>query len=197
MPRPCDVTVPAAISSALADVDRVDTLIVNAGRCETGPIDGPDAGSIWRRVMAVNLDGAFNTLRVAGPRISAGGRVVLVSSGLGRRGRAGYTAYTAAKHGVLGLCRALALEWAPRGITVNAVCPGWVETAMALADIGRAAEQAGEPPAAVRARAEAGIPLGRFVTADEVAGLIAWLTSADAGMITGQAHGISGGEVIG
>jgi NAD(P)-dependent dehydrogenase (short-subunit alcohol dehydrogenase family) len=97
----------------------------------------------------------------------------------------------------MGLAKALALEWAPRRITVNAVCPGWVDTVMARADIGRAAERQGVPPTQARAAAEAGIPLGRFVTPDEVAGLVEWLASAEAGMITGQAYGISGGEVIG
>lgn len=197
LPRPCDVTQPASIDAALGDVERVDTVIVNAGLCETGPIDAPDAEAIWRRVMAVNLDGAFNTLRVVGPRIVAGGRVVLVSSGLGHRGRPRYAAYTAAKHGVLGLCKALALEWAPRGITVNAVSPGWVDTTMARSDVARSAERLGEAPEAFRARAEEAIPLGRFVAADEVAALITWLTSDAARMITGQSYGISGGEVMG
>lgn len=191
------MTVPTAIASVLADVSRIDTLVVNAGRCETAAIDHADAPAVWRRVMAVNLDGAFHTLRAASERLVDGGRVVLVSSGLGRRGRPEYAAYTAAKHGVLGLCKALALEWAPRRITVNAVCPGWVDTDMARGDVARTAAQNGEPTAAFRARAEAGIPLGRFVSADEVAALIGWLASADAGMITGQAYGISGGEVMG
>ena len=197
VPRSCDVTQPAALAQALEGFDRLDAIVVNAGRCETAGMDDVEAEAVWRRVMAVNLDGAFNTLRIAGPKLREGGRVVLVSSGLGRRGRAGYAAYTAAKHGVIGLARALALEWAPRRVTVNAICPGWVDTAMARGDLGKAAERAGIPPSQARAAAEAGIPLGRFVEADEVAALVGWLTSPDAGMITWQAYGISGGEVIG
>lgn len=196
-PRPCDVTDPGALARALGDVDRLDAIVVNAGRCEAAQMDDAEAEAVWRRVMAVNLDGAFNTLRVAGPKLRAGGRVVLVSSGLGRRGRAGYAAYTAAKHGVIGLARALALEWAPRRVTVNAICPGWVDTAMARGDLGKAAERAGIPPSDARSAAEAAIPLGRFVDADEVAALVSWLCAPSAGMITGQAYGISGGEVIG
>lgn len=200
-PAPCDVTAPDALAAALAAAldggDRVAAVIVNAGLCDTAPLADPASAAVWRRVMAVNLDGAFNTLRAVEPRLIEGAQAVLISSGLGRRGRAGYAAYTAAKHGVIGLAKALALEWAPRRITVNAVCPGWVDTPMARADIGRAAERSGVAPPVARAQAEAQIPLGRFVTADEVAGLVTWLASTEANMITGQSYGISGGEVIG
>lgn len=196
-PAPCDVTAPDALAAALHGVERVAAVIVNAGLCDTAPLADPASAAVWRRVMAVNLDGAFNTLRAVEPRLIEGAQAVLISSGLGRRGRAGYAAYTAAKHGVIGLAKALALEWAPRRITVNAVCPGWVDTQMARADIGRAAERSGVAPPVARAQAEAQIPLGRFVTPDEVAGLVIWLASTEANMITGQSYGISGGEVIG
>ncbi|MEZ4465674.1 MAG: SDR family oxidoreductase [bacterium] len=109
-------------------------------------------------------------------------------------GRAGYGAYCAAKHGVLGLVRSAALELAPRGITVNAICPGWVDTPMAQADLGRASERSGLPVGALRAEARAGIPLGRFVEPAEVAALVAFLSGPQAAMITGEAWNLSGGE---
>ncbi len=190
-----DVTDSDALAEALAAVAALDVVVVNAGTCQRARLDAPQAVDVWRDVMAVNLDGAFHTLRILADRIVEGGRVVAVSSGLGKQGRADYAAYTASKHGLIGLVRALAKEWAPRGITANAVCPGWVDTAMAREDLARNAAASGASPRDARREAEAAIPLGRFVTADEVAAMIAWLASPAAGAITGQAMNISGGEV--
>ncbi len=130
----------------------------------------------------MNLDGAFHCLRAA--RLREGAAVILLSSALGKVGRAGYGAYAASKHGMLGLMRSAALELAPR-VRVNAVCPGWVDTAMARADLERSGSK--------REDVERGIPLGRFVAPDEVASLVAFL--ADARAITGRAYDITGGEL--
>ncbi len=174
----------AALEAALRPDEAIAAVVANAGICRTALIEAPDAAAVWHDVLATNLDGAFHTLRAVGPRLRAGGRAVVVSSGLGKMGRAGgYAAYAASKHGVLGLVRCLAHDWAPRGITVNAVCPGWVDTEMARADAG---DQ--------RAAAEARIPLGRFVHPDEVADLVSFLAGPGAAMITGQAYNLSGGE---
>ncbi len=189
VPLVADVTDPEALVHALAPWPHLDVVVANAGRCETADVLDPHGAEVWRRVLAVNLDGAFHTLRAAGPKLRAGGRALAVSSGLGLGGRAGYTAYGAAKHGVIGLVRSLALEWAPRGVTVNAVCPGWVRTAMSAGDLAHHGW--------TEAQAAADIPLGRFVEPEEVADLIGFLASARAGMITGQAYPISGGEVRG
>lgn len=189
-PLPLDVSDPAAVAAAchtIDDTNGIDGIIINHGICHTMPYDGPDALAVWHQTLRVNLDGAYYVLHALGPRVSDGGRIVLVSSGLGKLGRAGKAAYAASKHGLLGLMRCLADELAPRQITVNAVCPGWVDTEMAAADLDRAG-------GAARAEAEAAIPLRRFVRADEVAGLIGWLCSDAAGAITGQAYNISGGE---
>ena len=144
--------------------------------------------------LSVNLQGAYAVLGAAAPRMPDGGRIVAVSSGLGKLGRAGYSAYCASKHALLGVVKCTARELAPRGITVNAVCPGWVDTPMARADVARAALASGRSADEVRAEVAAGIPIGRMVEPAEVAALIAWLCSPEAAAVTGEAYNISGGE---
>jgi 3-hydroxybutyrate dehydrogenase len=187
-----DVTDGPALIEALAGIGEVSALVANAGICRQARLDDPDADQAWRDVLGVNLDGVWNTFRAV--PLADDGRAVAVSSGLGKLGRPGYGAYTASKHGVLGLVKCLAKELAPRGITVNGVCPGWVDTEMAQADLVRTAKQGGCTVEQARADAVAGIPLGRFVAPDEVAALICWLLSDDAAAITGQAYNISCGE---
>ncbi|MEZ4436794.1 MAG: SDR family oxidoreductase [bacterium] len=133
-----------------------DVVVVNHGVCHTVAHDEAGALAVWRETLATNLDGAFHVLHVLTPSMRDGGRVVAVASGLGSGGGRGKSAY-ASKHGLLGLVRCLALKPAPRGITVNAVCPGWVETEMAAADLARGG--------AGRGVGGGGIPLGRFVEA--------------------------------
>ncbi len=180
-----DVSDEAAVARVFAGLGEIDALVASAGVCEQAPLGSDDGLAVWRRVLATNLDGVFHCLTHA--RLRDGGRVVVISSGLGKVGRAGMAAYAASKHGVLGVVRCAALEWAPRGVTVNAVCPGWVDTKMARADVARS----GRP----RAEIDAQIPLGRFVAAEEVAALVAFLTSPAAAAITGQAYTISAGEL--
>jgi NAD(P)-dependent dehydrogenase (short-subunit alcohol dehydrogenase family) len=189
-----DVADAAGLARALRDVGPLRAVVAGAGICSQARLGDPDCDQVWREVLSVNLDGVWNTFRATVPSLVDGGRAVAVSSGLGKLGRAGYGAYTASKHGVLGLVKCLAQELAPRGITVNGVCPGWVATEMAQADLVRTAQRAGSTVEEVRRAALAGIPLGRFVEADEVAALICWLVSGDASAITGQAYNISCGE---
>lgn len=181
-----DVRDADAVADGLGGVV-ADVVVVNHGICHTAAHDELGALAVWRETLATNLDGAFHVLHVLTPSMRDGGRVVAVASGLGKRGRAGKSAYAASKHGLLGLVRCLALELAPRGITVNAVCPGWVETEMAAADLARGGVGA-------RAVAVGGIPLGRFVEAGEVASLVGWLCSGGGAMVTGAAYDLSGGE---
>jgi NAD(P)-dependent dehydrogenase (short-subunit alcohol dehydrogenase family) len=189
-----DVTDLEAMTGALEGVGELTGVVADAGICRQARLDDPGCDQVWRDVLAVNLDGVWNTFRATVPSLADGGHAVAVSSGLGKLGRPGYSAYTASKHGVLGLVKCLAKELAPRRITVNGVCPGWVATEMAEADLVRTAEQKGCTVDDERKAATAGIPLGRFVEADEVAALICWLLSDDASAITGQAYNISCGE---
>ena len=189
-----DVSQPKQIEQALSEMRSIDALVINAGVCEPVSLSDPNAIDNYRRTMAVNIDGAFYSFVLSLPRLSSNASVVFVSSGLGKRGRARYSAYSASKHAMLGLMRSAALELASRGVRVNAVCPGWVDTRMASADIRRAATESGLSPLRHRAQIEAAIPIGRFVKPAEVAYLVSWLCSTQAGGVTGQAFNIAGGE---
>ena len=126
----------------------------------------------------------------------ADGRVINISSVLGKFGVPGYTAYCTTKHGMIGFTRALALEVANRGITVNAICPGWVDTEMAELGIKETAELQGITPQEFRAQATAAVPIQRFLEAHEVAELVCYVASDAARGITGQAMNICGGQTM-
>lgn len=190
----CDVADHAAVKASLRGLENLHSVVACAGICEQARIGEEGDDAVWFRTLAVNLNGAYSILKAAPPQMKPGGRIVLVASGLGKLGRAGYSAYCASKHGVLGLMKCAAKELAPAGITVNAVCPGWVDTDMARSDVSRAAATLGTSSTSLREAIERAIPLGRMVYADEVAALVEWLASADASAVTGEAYNISGGE---
>lgn len=191
-----DVSDQAAVESLFDAVGPLDVLVAAAGVCEQARLDEPESDAVWRRAIDVNLHGAYHCVKAAARRMSEGGAMVTVSSGLGKNARAAYQAYAASKHGLLGLTRSVALELAGRNIRVNAVCPGWVDTPMSRADARHGAARAGLTEAEFRALAIAGIPLGRMVEPAEVARLIRFLCSEEAAMITGQAYNIAGGEFL-
>lgn len=182
--RACDITDPASVTRLFNGIDRVDALVNNAGLAGANALDGDDA--LWHAIIASNLHGTYYCCKAAVPRLAdISGRIVNVASVLGLRGVADQTAYCAAKHGVVGFTRALALALAPRGITVNAVCPGWVDTDMArqrFAELG-----------ITRDDAAASLPTQRIVTPDEIADAVVWLLRPEARSITGHALPIDGG----
>lgn len=186
---PLDVADPAAVRGFFARHPAISALVCAAGSAGGDPAEDPDEAH-WRGIMASNLDGAWRCCMAAEPRLPADGtgRIVLLASVLGLRAVPDQVAYVAAKHGVVGLARALALKLAPRRITVNALCPGWVATEMAEArwrELGMDA-----------AAAAAGSPTGRITTAAEVAGALAWLVGPEAGNVTGQAILLDGGASL-
>lgn len=194
-----DVTDATAVRKA---VDRVakklgglDTLVNNAG--VGGPngcgVSGPER---WDTIVRTNLDGVFFTTRAALKHLPDGGRVVNISSVLGRFGVPGYTAYCTSKHGLIGFGKALALELAPRRITVNTVCPGWTDTEMAKAGMELLAAGLQVDFATAKQQALAAVPLGRMLQPEEIGELVAWLCSPAASGMTGQAISHCGGQVM-
>jgi NAD(P)-dependent dehydrogenase (short-subunit alcohol dehydrogenase family) len=192
-----DVTDPASVDAAFARAGAADILVNNAGQAASSTFARTDA-AMWQRMLDVNLTGAYHCSQAALPgMLDAGwGRIVNVASTAGLTGYRYVAAYCAAKHGLVGLTRALALELASKGITVNAVCPGYTDTDIvqdAVANIvrktGRSAEQA-------RAELAAGNPQGRLVQPEEVAHAVAMLCMPLASAMNGQAIAVAGGEVM-
>ncbi|MDR3534668.1 MAG: SDR family NAD(P)-dependent oxidoreductase [Rhodopila sp.] len=180
----CDVADADSVRGVFAGLERVDALVNCAGIAGANRLDGDDA--LWHAIIGSNLHGTYHCCKAVLPLLPDGtGRIVNIASVLGLRGVPDQTAYCAAKHGVVGFTRALALAVAPRGITVNALCPGWVDTEMAAeryAELGITAEQAA-----------AGVPTGRIASPQEVADATIWLLRPEARSITGHALPIDGG----
>lgn len=188
-------SVARAMAQVGKTVERLDVLVNNAGIGGGEPIEGSDTER-WRSVVDTNLVGTYLVSREAVPLMSRGGRIINLSSVLGRFGVPGYTAYCASKHGVIGFTRALALELVDRHITVNAVCPGWVDTEMAADGMRQGAAANGWTFEKFKARALANVPIKRIIQPDEVARLVRFLASPDASAITGQTYNICGGQTM-
>ncbi|MDF3154305.1 SDR family NAD(P)-dependent oxidoreductase [Mesorhizobium sp. XAP10] len=194
-----DVTDEAAMAAlyerAQAARGPFDIVVANAGMAGSAPAH-KTALSDWQRTLDVNLTGAFLTVKpaLAGMAARKTGRIVFIASTAGLKGYAYVASYVAAKHGVIGLMRALAAETVKSGVTVNAVCPGFVETEMLEESIQRIIEKTGRSVEQARSSLASTNPQGRFIQPDEVAAAVLWLCGDAAQSITGQAISISGGE---
>lgn len=188
----CDVTDPrqvkAALAQVLADCKSIDAVVNNAGMAGGNPMDAGAGDELWHRIIDVNLHGTYYVTKQALPHLpDRTGRIINIASVLALKGVPDQPAYCAAKHAVLGFTRAMAHLAAPRGITVNAICPGWTRTEMAegrMKELNLPLEEL-----------EAGVPIGRIIEPAEVAALALFLTSPAAGGITGQALPIDGGSL--
>ena len=194
-----DVADQASVKSAIAAAaarQPIDILIANAGAAESAPFGRSDA-ALFQRMMDVNFMGVVHATQAVLPAmIERGrGRIVAVASTAGLKGYAYVSAYSAAKHAVIGLVRSLALENAKSGITVNAVCPGFTETDLLEGSIDNIIRKTGRNREQAIAELSKHNPQGRLVAPSEVADAVLWLCGEGAGAITGQAIAVAGGEV--
>ena len=188
--------VQAAFAQARERFGPIAILVNNAGQAESAPFTKTSL-ELWQRMLAVNLTGSFLCAQAALPDMLAArhGRIVNIASTAGQKGYAYVAAYAAAKHGVIGLTRSLALEVATKGVTVNAVCPGYTETDILRDSIANVVAKTGRSEAQARAEFAAGNPQQRIVQPEQVADAVRWLCGDAAAAITGQSISVSGGEV--
>jgi len=196
---PMDVTDEANVAHGFGSlhgtVTRVDVLVNNAGVGGGEIVQGSDIAR-WKRTIDTNLFGMYLVTRQILPLMADDGRIVNLSSVLGRFGVPGYTAYCASKHAVIGFTRALSLELVKRRITVNAIAPGWVDTDMAVQGMTQGATHAKVTFDEFKKMMIDAVPIKRIVDPSEVAALVKFLCSKEASAVTGQTYNICGGQVM-
>ena len=192
-----DVADAASVHAAFAHAGAVDILVNNAGQAGSAPFGKTDA-ALWQRMLDVNLGGTFHCTQAVLPGMLARrwGRIVNVASTAGLVGYRYVAAYCAAKHGVIGLTRALALEVADKGVTVNAVCPGFTDTDIVRDAVANIVAKTGRSEQEARADLAAGNPQKRLVQVEEVANAVLWLCMPQSSAMNGQALAVAGGEVM-
>lgn len=202
LPVTCDVSDVRSVEQLFARVSEffgrgADILINNAGIAESAPIT-KTSDELWHRHLAINLTGSFYCTRAALPAMLEGGwgRIINVASIAGKVGAPYIAAYSASKHGLLGLTRSTALEVATKGITANAICPGYVDTEMTTRGVENITKKTGRSAEEAMAALRKMSPQDRLVTAEEVAALALLLASEEGGAINGQAINVDGGSVL-
>jgi len=188
----CDVTDPAAV--ATIDPGPLDILVNNAGLERETRLDDPAAADLCARLVDINITGMFRVTQRVLPLLGEGAAIVNTASVWGRLAPAGFSAYAATKHAVIGLTRSWSRELAPRKIRVNAVCPGWVATEAALVSLATMAGRRGVSEDAVRAEIEAAQDIAGVMAPQDVASLYLFLASDLAANITGQSVNVDRGE---
>ena len=197
-----DRGVQAAMQAAEAALGPIHILVNNAGQAISQPFEKTDL-ALWQSMLNINLTGTYTCTHAALPSMlkaaasGTPGRIIHIASTAGLKGYAYVSAYTAAKHGVIGLTKALAIELARKNITVNALCPGYTETDIVQAAIDTIVTKTGKTAQQARDTLAAGNPQQRLVQPEEIAKAVMWLCSEGSGAINGQAIAIDGGELAG
>jgi NAD(P)-dependent dehydrogenase (short-subunit alcohol dehydrogenase family) len=193
----CDITDRAAVRRVVGGLGRLDVLVNNAGLELITPILDPDDAveRTFERIIQINVVGTYYVTREVVKTMQKGGRIVLTASVWGRSAAAEFAAYVASKHANIGFMRVLAKELGPRGITVNAVCPGWVKTRAALRSLGEMSRRAGRAPQDMLNDILAAQSLDGLMEPDDIVDLYLFLASDHARNITGQAYNIDRGEL--
>jgi (+)-trans-carveol dehydrogenase len=189
----------AAVDNGVEQLGRLDIIVANAGIGNGGETLDKTSEEDWTEMIDINLAGVWKTVKAGVPHLLAGGRggsIILTSSVGGLKAYPHTGHYVAAKHGVVGLTRALALEYARCGVTVNAVCPGYTDTPLVAEAAANIVAKTGRSEAEARAALAKVNPMQRLVTPEEVADAILWLASTGASSINGQAIAVAGGEVF-
>jgi len=186
----------AMLEAARKAYGPIDIVIANAGMALSAPAAKIDEAH-WQQMIGVNLTGAFNTVQSALADVTRapGGRIVFVASTAGLKGYPYVAAYVAAKHGVVGLMRALSVELAAKGVTVNAVCPGFTDTPLLAGAVDTIVSKTGRSADASRAELARDNPHGRLIAPEEVAQTVLYLCAPSSGSVNGQAIAVTGGPV--
>ncbi len=193
----CDITDSAAVKAALAGMGRIDVLVNNAGLERITPLDGPDeVEDTFRRITDINTNGTFYVTRHAVPKMTSGGRIIVTASIWSRVAVPEFAAYVTSKHANLGFMRVMAKELGPRGIRVNAVCPGWVRTEAAMLSLATMSQRTGRSEDDLLAEIVAAQVLPGLLEPDDLAAPYLWLASDGARDMTGQALMLDRGEVM-
>lgn len=192
-----DITDNGAVGSVAARLGRIDVLVNNAGLERMTPLDDPSAENeaTFRRIVEINIAGTFLMTRAALPFMGEGGRIINTASIWSRVGEPLFSAYVASKHAIIGLTKSWAKELGPRGIRVNAVCPGWVRTDASMLSLARISERCGREKQAILDEIVGAQALPGLMEPPDVAGAYLFLASKLATNVTGQSLGIDRGEV--
>lgn len=197
-PIHCDITDRAAVQAAFAGLNAIDVLVNNAGLERLTPIRSSEPAVLdtYARIIDINVNGSFWVTHAALPHMRSGGRIIFTASIWGKSVEAEFAAYCASKHAVIGLTRVLAKELGKDGITVNAVCPGWVRTEASMRSLRVMSERSGRPEAELLDEIVGGQAIGGLMEPPDIVGPYLFLASDAAANITGQALNIDRGEVM-